>query len=112
MSYYKNRMEAKNETTTKSSENILVAWFNRNASSFEERRFAAMCVMITIQSCLGSIACMYILQSEGSMSMLMSGAAITMGSNSAFIAQAPPKWCLSIFYISIVVNSLLILVNL
>ncbi len=89
----------------------IVGWFNTQAANFEERRFAAMCVMLTIQSCLGSIACMYILQNDGSMGLLMTGAAITMGSNSAFIAQAPAKWCLGFFYLSLFVNSILILAN-
>lgn len=86
-------------------------WFNRQVQKFENARFGWMTIYITMQSCLGSIACMYILQNKASDVMLASCAAITMACNAIFIAQGPGKWCLLSFYTSIIINSFFILIN-
>lgn len=84
-------------------------WFNRQALNFEKARFGWMALYIIIQSCLGSIACMYISQTEASDVMLITCAVVTMASNAVFIAQSPAKWCLASFYLSLVVNAAFIL---
>jgi len=88
-----------------------VTWFSKQAQSFEDARFGWMAFMITAQSCLGSIACGYILQNHASIVMLGICAAITMGCNALLIALASPKVCLIGFYLSIVLNTFFILVN-
>lgn len=90
----------------------LDGWFNRQAERFENARFGWMTIYLTIQSCWGAAACMYILQNKGNDLMLVSCAAVTMASNSMFIAQAHAKWCLLAFYGSVVVNTILLLLNL
>jgi hypothetical protein len=87
-------------------------WFNKQAKKFEESRFGWMTAYMTIQSCVGSIAAAYLLQNHASDIMLAICAVLTMAANAVFIAQGPAKWCLSIFYMSVVINSSLIFFNL
>lgn len=85
-------------------------WFDKQAQSFEVNRFGAMALMMTAQSCWGSIAAMYALQADN-IALLAICAAVTMASNSAFIAQSPAKWCLVIFYTSVVANLIILLLT-
>ncbi len=93
------------------SEKIINNWFDKQARSFEENRFGAMTIMMTAQSCLGSIAAMFALKIDNYV-LLAICAAVTMASNSAFIAQSPAKWCLGIFYTSVVANLFVLLISL
>lgn len=96
---------------THSEQKGLDIWYNKIAEKFEQTRFGWMALLITIQSCLGSIACMFILQSNASDVQLISCAMITMACNAIFIAQGPAKWCLSSFVLSVVINTILIFLN-
>jgi hypothetical protein len=84
-------------------------WFNQQATNFEHSRFGAMTVMMTAQSCLGSIAAMMALMQDN-YGVLMLITTFTTASNSAFIAQSPAKWCLGLFYSSVAVSALSILI--
>lgn len=84
-------------------------FFAKQESLFEQYRFGAMTLMMTMQSCLGSIACMYILKNDLHIGFLITGAAVTMASNAFFIAQSEAKICLYAFYTSIVINFVLII---
>ncbi len=86
-------------------------WFNDQVEKFEASRFGWMAIYITAQSCLGSVACMYILKNNASDIMLCICAAITMGCNAVFIAQGSGKLCLLSFYASIIINAVFILLN-
>jgi hypothetical protein len=86
-------------------------WFANQIAKFEESRFGWMAILITVQSCLGSIACMYILKQHAGDMLLASCIAITMGCNAIFIAQGSSKWCLLSFYFSVLVNFLIILIH-
>jgi hypothetical protein len=90
---------------------VRAQWFAKQAAAFETSRFGWMALMIMVQSCVGSIACMYILRSGASDLILAACAAITMGANAALIAQAPGKACLAAFYISVIANTAFILLN-
>ena len=85
-------------------------WFQRQAETFERSRFGAMAALLTAQSCFGSIAAMYSLKTE-SYILLAICANITMGSNGAFIAQVSAKWCLALFYISVITNLAILIIN-
>jgi len=85
-------------------------WFDKLAQSFEVNRFGAMALMMTAQSCWGSIAAMYALKADNIV-LLAVCAAVTMASNSAFIAQSPAKWCLGIFYTSVIANLVILLLT-
>ncbi|MBX3165099.1 MAG: hypothetical protein KF900_11525 [Bacteroidetes bacterium] len=101
--------------TTKNNQSQTAAgvdgWFNRQAEKFEASRFFWMSIYLTVQSCLGSVACMYILKNNASDIMLVSCAAVTMGANAVFISQGPGKWCLLSFYISVLLNLFFIFTN-
>ena len=93
------------------SASFLSSWFSRQDALFNEYRFGMMAIFLTLQSCLGSVACMYILQSNASDLLLIGCASITMASNAAFIAMAPTRWCLAMFYLSLVFNTISIFVT-
>lgn len=86
-------------------------WFNNQALKFEESRFGAMALMMTFQSCLGSAGAMFAMKQENYV-LLSFCAVVTMASNAAFISLAPPKWCLTVFYSSIIINTLVIIISL
>jgi hypothetical protein len=90
---------------------VRTQWFTKQAAAFEANRFGWMALMIMVQSCVGSIACMYILRSGAGDLMLASCAAITMGANAALIAQANAKICLAAFYLSVIANTIFIVLN-
>ena len=83
------------------------SWIDRQVKAFEFNRFALMAILITLQSCLGSITAMFSLQHDNYLTLAIV-AALTMGANSAFIAQASAKTYLAFFYTSVVVNFVLI----
>ena len=60
----------------------------------EHNRFGLLPILLTIQSCLGSIAVCYISELEELPQIILLSlvAAVTMGANGAAIAQAPMKW--------------------
>lgn len=97
-------------TESMNSGNFLTRWFHNQEMVFEESRFGRMVIFLTLQSCVGSIAAMLALQNHAGDWALITAAAVTMWSNSMFIAQASAKWCLLIFYLSLVVNTTLILI--
>lgn len=85
-----------------------IQWLDKQARQFDEARFGAMTIMLTAQSCVGSIAAAMSLELKY-MIPLGFCAAVTMGSNAVFIAQSPARWCLISFYLSLVVNAIIIL---
>lgn len=97
--------------TNKENSNVFMNWFNTQANNFEKSRFGWMTIYITFQSCLGSAAAAFILQNNASVWMLGSCAALSMASNAAFIAQGDKKLCMAIFYLSIITNSIFIIIN-
>jgi hypothetical protein len=104
-------VSAKRNTKSLVKRSTFSILFEKHALWFEESRFALMTLMITLQSCIGSIACMYILQNNSNDFVLVSCAMVTMASNAMFISQAPAKFCIAFFYLSILVNSVFILIN-
>ncbi len=101
---------AANQTAHKKTN--LSGLFSRQAEAFEKARFGWMAILLTLQSCLGSIACMMILMNDASTLLLSTCAAITMGSNAVFISQMSGRWSLGTFYLSIIVNLAIIFSNL
>ena len=91
--------------------NVKAKWFSKQAENFEKSRLGWMAIYITVQSCVGSIACMYILKNAAGDGMLFAAAIITMLCNAVLIAQGSGKLCLILFYLSIALNSLFIVLN-
>lgn len=86
------------------------AWFNRQAEKFEKDRFAWMAILLTFQSCLGSVAAFYLLGEGADIITLGACAIVTMLCNAVFLAQATAKWTLAILYLSILLNTILMLI--
>ena len=97
------------KTKTMNNENFIVRWFNGQVEEFETSRFGRMVIFLTLQSCVGSVACMLGIQAGAGDWALIVGAGITMWSNAMFIAQTSAKWTLIIFYISLIINTALII---
>ncbi|MBS1647513.1 MAG: hypothetical protein JST67_09255 [Bacteroidetes bacterium] len=92
-------------------EKSTTGWFNNQAKKFEASRFGWMAILLTLQSCWGSIACMTILKNDGNDVMLVLCSTISMACNVILIGQAPAKWCLASFYASMIINAALIVLN-
>ncbi len=101
-----------NRNTHSSQPGILTKWFNRQAGQFEQTRFGMMAIYITIQSCLGAIAAMFVLQNDANIFFVAAAAALAMAGNAVFIAQGSAKLCLAMFYLNVIANTILILANL
>ena len=93
-------------------ENNFLKFWKQHAIDFENTRYGWMAILITFQSCLGAAACMFILKNGGNTFELSTCAALSMGSNALFIGLASPKVCLIGFYISVVLNTIFLLLNL
>lgn len=74
--------------------------------------FGIISMTILIGSCLGGITAMFVMKNDAAMWQLGLCMAVAMTNNVAAISQAPVKWVVNSFLISVVVNVLLILVNL
>lgn len=84
-----------------------LTWLDKQANAFEFNRFALMAILITFQSCLGSVTAMLSLQQDNYITLAIVAAA-TMGANAVFIAQGTAKTCLAFFYGTVVINLVLI----
>ena len=93
------------------TQNIKNNWYQKQLANYEANRYGAMTLMITLQSCWGSIAAMYSLVNENFISLGIV-AVMTLASNAAFIAQSPAKWCLNTFYASLIISTIVLIINL
>ncbi|HRO74795.1 MAG TPA: hypothetical protein PLP27_01455 [Crocinitomicaceae bacterium] len=80
-------------------------WFNNKVQSFENTRFGSMSWMIIVQSCIGGLVGAMELAAENYFLLALT-ATLAMASNTAFIAQVAGKYCLGIFYASVLFNGL------
>lgn len=101
-----------NRNTQTTQPGMLSKWLDRQAGQFEKTRFGMMAIYITIQSCLGAIAAMYVLQNHANILFVATAAALAMAGNAVFIAQGSAKLCLGMFYLNVIGNAILILANL
>ena len=73
--------------------------------------FGLISMTILIGSAFGGIAAMYILKDNAPVWQLCINIYITMASNIASIGQAPTKWVVNLFGLSVVANLLLLLAH-
>ena len=106
-----NNANAFSGTQTLSPGKKLNKWFTKQANTFEATRFGMMAIYITVQSCVGAVAAMYILQNNAHVLFLATAACITMASNAVFIAQGSGKLCLVFFYLCMLINTAMIIAN-
>lgn len=86
-------------------------WIAKQEETFDRNRFGAMTMLLTLQSCLGGVAAALSIQNDLWFFVSLS-ATVSMASLAFFIAQTNAKSCLIMFYISMIVNTVLLFVNL
>jgi len=74
--------------------------------------FALISVSILLGSCIGGIASMFVFMNGAPFWQFVLGLSISMANLIASIAQAPTRWVFYIFITSLLVNSILVVVNL
>ncbi len=99
-------------TQTHEHRNERIGLLQRQIALFEQYRFGLLPIMLTAQSCIGSIAAMYIVKNGMNVVELSTVAMLTMAANAVIIAQASPKLCLIAFYLVNTVNAAFIIYNL
>lgn len=89
-----------------------VSVYQRVVNSVSESYYASMSMMILFGSCWGSIAAMMIFMNDAPLWELGFCIGLTMANNAAGIGQAPVKWLVNLFSLSVIVNALFIIINL
>tara|TARA_B100000965_G_C19501226_1_gene717537 strand:+ start:216 stop:500 length:285 start_codon:yes stop_codon:yes gene_type:complete len=89
----------------------IIKWYEKQIIQFEKSRYGAMAMMITVQSCWGSIAA-GLSYNNPDMTNLIICATLTMLNNAILIAQGPAKFCVGIFSLATVANTAIILIEL
>jgi hypothetical protein len=105
------------ETTIKAnlrtqSLSVNTNWYSNLIKKLEFSYFGIIAMTITIGSIMGGIAAMYTFQNNApiwQVSLVMAGA---MANNVSAIGQAPTKWVINMFLISLFVSITCILINL
>lgn len=88
--------------------------YSRLLKDFKEMYMAYIPLMIILSSCLGSVAAMYILMQERSFSQVIQLSLcviVCMIFNASILAQMKAKFVFNLLIISLLVNSLLVLLN-
>ncbi len=87
--------------------------FNSLSRSFTSSYMMMIPLSIIFQSCLGSIAVLFILKTGGSFLLLQLGICIgvTMVYNASVLAQLKTSWVFKLLFLSIVVNLILLLIH-
>ena len=85
--------------------------YDRFIESIRFSYFGIICITGLVGSCLGGITAMYVLQDHAPIWQLCINIYITMASNIAAIGQAPLKWVVGIFSLSVLTNIVLLLVH-
>lgn len=86
--------------------------YDRLIENLKFSHFAVISMSILIGSCLGGIAAMYVFMSGAPFWQFLIGLAVSMANLVACIAQAPTKWVVNFFLLSVLVNSILVLSHL
>ncbi len=74
--------------------------------NIEFNRYGITSAILILQSCIGSIAIFFVMQLPDALNIipLIFVAVTTMGANAISIAQAPMKWVINSFAVSIIVS--------
>ena len=89
-----------------------LARLNKKIDALEFYRYGIMPVSLTVGSCWGSIACLLISMNNAPLWQMAICAVFTMASNAVAIALAPMRWVVWSFALSVVLNTLLLVMNL
>ncbi len=101
-------------TFVRKFENTTMKFYNKLFHNFKSTYMAMIPLSIIFQSCLGSVAAMYILMQKGPFFVLQLGLCtiLCMAYNAAILAQLKPKLVFNLLGISVFVNSILLMTNL
>lgn len=97
--------------TTSSPHNSRRAWYRRFIDEMEGVYFGVVAMSIVIATILGAIALMYIFKNKAPLWQVFVSVAFVLSNNIIPVAQQKLAWILGLFLISVLVNSLLIVVN-
>ena len=92
--------------------NPLVNWYKKQLNYFDKHVFAMMSMYMIIQSCLGSIASMFVIFNNGNDFYMILSVSLAMGCNAMLLAQAGAKLAVGSFYLSIIVNAIILIMHL
>jgi len=90
-------------------------YYTKYLSDFQNRYSLYIPLFIIFQSCLGSVAAMYILMNSTKtfhFFELILCVSVCMIYNSSVLAQVKSKWVFNLLILSVIVNTFLILLNL
>ncbi len=90
----------------------LASRYDQFIKKIEFSYFGIIAVAILFSSCLGSVATMKIFETGAPIWMFILSLGSTMANLVACISQAPIKWVVNLFALSMVVNTILLIVNL
>ncbi|EZH72098.1 membrane protein [Aquimarina atlantica] len=88
--------------------------YSKLLKDFKEMYMAYIPLMIILSSCLGSVAAMYILMQERSLSQVVQLSLcviVCMAFNASILAQMKAKFVFNLLIASLVINTLLVLLN-
>lgn len=105
-------LELKNKTIVRNSgSSIKKSKYDLWIESLNFSYFGIITMTILVGSIIGGIAAAVILSNNAPIWQLGLCAAVSMGNNAGAIAQAPTKWIVNLFFISLIANAALILMN-
>lgn len=73
--------------------------------------FGLISMTILIGSIVGGIAAMYVFENGAPFWQFILGLAVSMANLVAAISQAPTKWVVNLFALSVIVNTILVIAN-
>src|SRR5690606_30144178 len=73
--------------------------------------FGLIAMAILFGSCLGSVATMMVFQNDAPIWQFGLSLSVTMANLVACISQAPTKWVINLFGLSLIVNTFILLLN-
>lgn len=97
------------ETKVSHGTGLLGRW-NQMIENLKFSHFGLICISILFGSCMGGVAAMYILQAGLPIGVVGIALAVSLANLVASIAQAPTKWVVNIFALSLLINLILLFV--
>ena len=88
--------------------------YQRTLEDFKEKYIAFAVLTILGQSCLGSVAAMFVLKNGTSLAQITELAFVvlfTMGVNTAILSQQKPKIVFNLLIWSVIISTVLIIIN-
>ncbi len=86
-------------------------WYQKFLEEAKYNYFFLISFTILVGSCWGGIAAMMVLKGGAPIWQLCLNIYTTMASNIASIGQASTKWVINLFVLSVIVNTILIIIN-